>query len=225
MSKCRIIMSLRIAILMTGRHGRGSNMEAIARACADGQIDGSVVVVAGTVDGSPALERAASLGLPTMVIKTPRKGAQSDDEDVAYGEALLRELQAVDAGLICLAGYMRKLPPAVTAAYPRRIMNIHAALLPSFGGQGMYGMNVHQAVIDYGAKVSGCTVHFADDEYDTGPVILQTVVPVEDDDTPETLAARVLVAEHQTYPAAVALFAAGRLRVAGRRVRIVNSDE
>jgi phosphoribosylglycinamide formyltransferase 1 len=226
MSKCTLIMSLRIVILLTGRHGRGSNMEAIARACHENRIDGSVVLVAGNVAGSPALERAASLGLPAAAIRTPRKGAADAEpasppaDDTCYGEALLRELGAVDAELICLAGYMRKLPPAVTAAYRGRIMNIHAALLPSFGGQGMYGMNVHQAVIDYGAKVSGCTVHFVDADYDTGPIILQTTVPVEDGDTPETLAARVLVAEHATYPAAVALFAANRLRVEGRRVRI-----
>ena len=122
--------------------------------------------------------------------------------------------------MICLAGYMRKVPESVLTAYAGRLMNIHAALLPSFGGQGMFGHHIHEAVLAYGAKVSGCTVHFVDAGYDTGPIILQSVVPVEEDDTPETLAARVLVAEHQTYPEAVALFASGRLTVEGRRVRI-----
>ena len=99
-------------------------------------------------------------------------------------------------------------------------MNIHAALLPAFGGQGMYGGRIHEAVLEYGAKVSGCTVHFVDEGYDTGPIICQSAVPVEEGDTPETLAARVLIAEHETYPRAVALFAAGRLSVEERRVRI-----
>ena len=99
-------------------------------------------------------------------------------------------------------------------------MNTHPALLPAFGGQGMYGAHVHQAALDYGVKVSGCTVHFVDETYDTGPIILQSVVPVQDDDTAETLAARVLAAEHEAYPRAVALFADGRLRLEGRLVRV-----
>ena len=115
---------------------------------------------------------------------------------------------------------MRKVPAAVVSAYRGRLMNIHAALLPAFGGQGMYGARIHEAVLEYGAKISGCTVHFVDEQYDTGPIICQSAVPVEEGDTPETLAARVLIAEHEAYPHAVALFAAGRLSVAGRRVQI-----
>ncbi len=102
--------------------------------------------------------------------------------------------------LICLAGYMRKVPDTLIAAYPGRIMNIHAALLPAFGGKGMYGLHIHEAVLDYGAKVSGCTVHFVDGSYDTGPIILQTPVPVEEDDTAETLAARVLARRASNLP-------------------------
>lgn len=215
-------MSLRIAVLISGRHGRGSNMEAIAKACSDGRIAGEIAVVAGNFSDSPALERAASLGLDAITIRSPRQDAVAAAED-EYGQKLLANLEDRGVGLICLAGYMRKLPAAVTAVYRNAIMNTHPALLPSFGGRGMYGMNVHQAVIDAGVKVSGCTVHFVDDEYDTGPIILQLVVPVENGDTAETLAARVLQAEHQAYPTAAGLFAEGRLVVDGRRVRVLGS--
>ena len=188
-------------------------MQAIAQACTEGRVDGEIVAVIGNYAASPALARARELGLAAQDV--PSRG----DED-AYADVLLARLRAVDADLVCLAGYMRKVPDAVLAAYRGRMMNIHAALLPAFGGQGMYGHHIHQAVLDYGAKVSGCTVHFVDAGYDTGPIILQTPVAVEEDDTAETLAARVLIAEHQTYPDAVALFAQGRLTLDGRRVRV-----
>jgi phosphoribosylglycinamide formyltransferase-1 len=206
-------MSLRIAILLSGRQGRGSNMQAIAEACAGGRIDGEVVAVIGNYADSPALARARELGLSACHV--PARGGED-----AYADVLLGLLYLYEADLICLAGYMRKVPDAVVSAYGGRMMNIHAALLPAFGGQGMYGHHIHQAVLDYGAKVSGCTVHFVDAGYDTGPIILQTPVPVEENDTAETLAARILAAEHQTYPEAVALFAQGRLTLDGRRVRI-----
>jgi len=188
-------------------------MQAIAQACADGRVDGEVVVVIGNSADSPALARAREMGLHSCDVSSRM------DEEV-YADALLGRLRLYEADLICLAGYMRKVPDAIVSAYRGRMMNIHAALLPAFGGQGMYGHHIHQAVLDYGAKVSGCTVHFVDAGYDTGPIILQAPVPVEEGDTVETLAARVLVAEHQTYPQAVALFAQGRLTLDGRRVRI-----
>ena len=189
-------------------------MSAIAQACADGRIGGEVVAVIGNYADSPALARARALGLEARFIS-------SRQDENAYAGALLSALRAADAGLVCLAGYMRKVPDAVLTAHVGRMMNIHAALLPAFGGQGMYGHHIHQAVLDYGAKVSGCTVHFVDTGYDTGPVILQIPVPVEEADTVETLAARVLAAEHQAYPQAVALFAQGRLRLEGRRVAVL----
>ena len=189
-------------------------MQAIAQACTDGGIDGKVVAVVGNFADSPALGRAREMGLPAACVSSRL------DED-AYADALLTVLRGADADLVCLAGYMRKVPDAVLAAYAGRMMNIHAALLPAFGGKGMYGSHIHQAVLDYGAKVSGCTVHFVDAGYDTGPIILQTPVSVEEDDTAETLAARVLIAEHRTYPQAVSLFAEGRLRLEGRRVRVL----
>jgi folate-dependent phosphoribosylglycinamide formyltransferase PurN len=115
---------------------------------------------------------------------------------------------------------MRLLPARVVQAYPMRIMNIHPALLPLFGGKGMYGLKVHQAVLESGMKVTGCTVHFVDEQYDTGPIILQRCVPIRSDDTPETLAARVLPVEHETYLEAIRRFVQGRLRVEGKHVRV-----
>jgi len=206
-------MSIRIAVLLSGRSGRGSNMQAIAEACADGRIDGRVVLVLGNAAESPALARARELGLRAESLSTRQDGA-------TYADALRALLHDARIDLICLAGYMRKVPDPVVSAYAGRILNIHAALLPAFGGKGMYGHHAHQAVLDYGVKVSGCTVHFVDGDYDTGPIVLQTPVVVQEDDTVETLAARVLAAEHQAYPRAVALFAAGRLRLEGRRVRV-----
>ncbi len=207
-------MSMRIAILLSGRHGRGSNMQAIAAACASGQIAGQVALVVGNFSESPALARASEMDLPALTI------ASKQAEEI-YAQALLAALTDARIDLVCLAGYMRKVPDAVVSAYRGRLMNIHAALLPAFGGQGMYGSRIHEAVLEYGAKVSGCTVHFVDEGYDTGPIICQSAVPVEEGDTPDTLAARVLIAEHETYPHAAALFAAGRLSVEGRRVRIL----
>ena len=208
----------RIAILLSGRHGRGSNMQAIAAACASGQISGEVAAVIGNSADSPALARASELGLPTQVVLS--RGITSRLGEEFYSDSLRLALDNAQADLVCLAGYMRKVPDTVVSEYAGRLMNIHAALLPAFGGQGMYGRHIHEAVLAYGAKVSGCTVHFVDEHYDTGPIILQSAVPVEEDDTPETLAARVLTAEHAAYPHAVALFASGRLLLDGRRVRI-----
>jgi phosphoribosylglycinamide formyltransferase-1 len=205
----------RIAILVSGP-SRGSNMQAIIEACRDGRIpDSAVVAVIGARDDAPALQKARALGVATAVVN-PREFPEPD----MYADALLWVLQKAQPDLICLAGYMRLLPAQVVQAYPMRIMNIHPALLPLFGGKGMYGLKVHQAAIDSGMKITGCTVHFVDEGYDTGPIILQRCVPIVDDDTPETLAARVLPLEHETYIEAIRLFVQGRLRVEGRRVRV-----
>jgi len=210
----------RIAILVSGK-ARGTNMAAIIDACRSGEIPDSVVVlVIGTREDAPALQRAQERGVPTCVID-PR--AFPDDE--AYGEALLKVLREVQPDLICLAGYVRLLPAKVVRAYPHRILNIHPALLPLFGGKGMYGLRVHEAVIESGMKVAGCTVHFVDEQYDTGPIVLQSVIEVRDDDTPETLAARLLPVEHATYIRAIRLFVEGRLEVVGRRVRTLPESE
>lgn len=207
---------LPIAVLVSG-HGRGSNLQAILDACASGEIPGRVAVVIGTRADAPAMERARNAGVPTVTI-SPRRHTEDESD---YAAALLNTLRAHNVGLICLAGYMRMLPQPVVEAYRGRIINVHPALLPLFGGKGMYGEHVHRAVLESGMKVSGCTVHFVDEQYDTGPIILQATVPVCDDDTPETLAARVLPEEHKTYVRAIRLFAEGRLRIEGRRVRVI----
>jgi phosphoribosylglycinamide formyltransferase 1 len=208
------VMPIRIAVLVSG-HGRGSNMQAIIDACKSGQVNGEVVVVVGSRPDAPAMERAAQAGIETLTID-PRNYATSDD----YDNALLQRLSDRNIDLICLGGYMRKLGQPIIDAFRNRIMNIHPALIPMFFGKGMYGEHVHEAAIERGVKFSGCTVHFVDEDYDTGPIILQTVVPVEDGDTAETLAARVLVEEHKAYPRAVQLFADGKLEVIGRRVSV-----
>ncbi|MFN4032142.1 MAG: phosphoribosylglycinamide formyltransferase [Fimbriimonadales bacterium] len=205
----------RIAILVSGA-SRGSNMRAIIEACQSGRIpDSAVVAVVGARDDAPALETARALGVATAVVD-PREFPDAD----AYGDALLWALQRAQPDLICLAGYMRLLPKPIVDAFPMQVMNIHPALLPLFGGKGMYGLRVHQAVLDSGMKVTGCTVHFVDERYDTGPIILQRCMPIHDDDTPETLAARLLPIEHETYIEAIRLFVQGKLRVAGNRVRV-----
>jgi phosphoribosylglycinamide formyltransferase-1 len=207
-------MSIRIAILVSGQ-GRGSNMAAIIDACQRGEIDGKVVLVIGTRDEAPALQRATEKGVSTEVVSPSKLGEEE------YARRLLQTLGDAQVDLVCLAGFMRLLPPPVVHAYAGRVMNIHPALLPLFGGKGMYGEHVHRAVLESGMKVSGCTVHFVDESYDTGPIILQRCVPVEEEDTWETLAARVLAQEHQAYVQAVQLFAQGRLRIEGKRVRIL----
>jgi formyltetrahydrofolate-dependent phosphoribosylglycinamide formyltransferase len=206
---------LRIGILLSGR-GRGSNMQAILDACAAGSIPGQVALVLSTTADAPALERARAAGVPARFVDPDgAEGFDGLDRELAlrFGEA--------DVGLIALTGYMRLLGPEMLRRYPLRMMNIHPSLLPAFGGRGFYGRRVHEAVLESGARFSGATVQFVDDEYDHGPIILQAVVPVEDNDTPLDLAARVLEQEHRLYPEAIRLFAQDRLRVEGRRVRIL----
>ncbi|MCE5315228.1 MAG: phosphoribosylglycinamide formyltransferase [Armatimonadota bacterium] len=207
----------RIAVMVSGA-GRGSNMQAIIDGCKSGKIDGEVALVIGVKDDAPAMERARSQGIQTIAI--PPKSFDSMQD---YDDAVFSTLQNSNIDLICLAGYMRVLGQNVIDAYRNRIMNVHPALIPSFCGKGMYGHHVHEAVIARGVKFTGVTVHLVDEEYDTGPIILQAVVPVEEDDTPDTVAARVLEHEHETYTDAVALFAQGRLRVEDRKVKILPS--
>ena len=204
---------LRIVILVGGR-GCGSNMQAIIDACADGRIAGVIAGVISTNQAAPALLRASEQGIATAVVPF-------DKDPVAYERALLPVITSFNPGLIVLAGFLKRLGPGIVNAFMGRIMNIHPALIPSFCGPGMFGERVHQAAIDYGVRYSGCTVHFVDEDYDTGPVIMQSVVPVEQDDVPLTLASRVLKEEHRIYPECVKLFAEGRLRLEGRRVRIL----
>jgi len=212
------VKKINIAVMVSG-HGRGSNMQAIIDACKEGRISGQVAVVVGVKENAPAMERARSQGIPAVEIQP-----KSYDSDEEYGKALLDVFAKYSVDLICLAGYMRILPSNVVSKYRWRVMNIHPALIPLFCGKGMYGEHVHRAALDYGVKVSGCTVHFVDEQYDTGPIIIQKPVPVEEGDTPETLAARILEQEHKAYPEAIQLFAEGRLKVEGRVVHILRKD-
>jgi formyltetrahydrofolate-dependent phosphoribosylglycinamide formyltransferase len=151
--------------------------------------------------------------VPTEVVE--RKACGSREE---FSQRIFEACRRARAELVCLAGFLQLLP--IPDDFGNRVLNIHPALIPAFCGKGFYGHRVHEAVLAYGAKVSGCTVHFADNQYDHGPIVLQRVVPVLDDDTADTLAARVFEQECEAYPEAIRLFAEGRLRIEGRRVRI-----
>jgi len=166
-----------------------------------------------------ALERAARAAVPTAVVP-PRDFASPE----SFGQRLLELFREHAVELIVLAGYLKMVPPNVVAAYSNRMLNIHPALLPAFGGRGMYGHHVHQAVLEAGVKLSGCTVHFVNEQYDRGPIIAQRAVPVYHTDTVETLAARVLVQEHRTLPEAVDLVARGQARVRGNVVEVDGED-
>ncbi|MGI6296323.1 MAG: phosphoribosylglycinamide formyltransferase [Armatimonadota bacterium] len=206
---------IRIAVLVSGQ-GRGSNLQAIIDACKTGKIDGEVALVIGVKDDAPAMDRARAAGAAAVTIR--RRDFESEE---GYDAAVLNELQKYEIDLICLAGYMQVLGGGIIEAYRDRIMNVHPALIPAFCGKGMYGHHVHEAVIARGVKYTGATVHFVDEDYDTGPIIAQSVVAVEPEDTSDSIAGKVLVAEHATYTDAIALFAQGRLRVADRKVLIL----
>ena len=193
--------------------GGGSNFQALLDRKAAGDLHVDFVLVIGNNSSAKAFDRARDHGINTLHIAP----SHFCDED-AYAKRLADVLTDANAELIILAGYMKKLPSSIVKRYNNRIINIHPALLPAFGGKGMYGMNVHRAVLEYGAKLSGVTVHFVDEEYDHGPVILQKSVPVLDGDDEHTLAARVLEAEHGNYWRAVEAIASGGIRVDGRKV-------
>jgi phosphoribosylglycinamide formyltransferase-1 len=199
--------------------GRGSNLMAILKAIEEGKLKARVVVVISNNSSAGALEIARSKGIDALHIS--RRQFSSDRE---YADKILSELRKRNVELIVLAGYMKKIPAEVVSEYRNRILNIHPALLPSFGGQGMYGINVHKAVIESGVKITGVTVHIVDEEYDHGPIVLQRAVEVKDDDTPETLAERVLKVEHEVYPEAIRLFVEGKVNVFGRKVIIKNEN-
>jgi phosphoribosylglycinamide formyltransferase-1 len=206
---------LRLGVLASGG---GSNLQAIMDNAAAGKLDAEVAVVVSDVECG-AQERARKAGVPAVVVNRRDKARYPTRE--AFDEGVLEVLRTHEVGLVCHAGYLRMMTPKLVEAYAGRMMNIHPALLPSFGGPGMWGHHVHQAVLDYGCKVSGCTVHFVTAGTDEGPIILQRCVPVEEEDTPETLAARILPYEHALYSEAIQLYAEGRVRIEDRRVRIL----
>jgi phosphoribosylglycinamide formyltransferase-1 len=199
------VIPKRIGVLLSGR---GSNFEALADSVAAGRIpNADIAVVISNREGAPGIERAATRGIPAKVI--PSKGLERE----AYDKQVAAVLQEYKVDLVCLAGYMRLLSPFFVAAYRGRILNIHPSLLPSFPG-----LEAQRQALEFGARFSGCTVHFVDENLDAGPIILQAVVPILDDDTPESLAARILKEEHRIYTEAVNLVLQGRTRIEGRRV-------
>jgi phosphoribosylglycinamide formyltransferase 1 len=207
----RAAKKVRIGVLASGR---GSNLQAIIDAIEAGKLDAKIVLVLSNKKDAPALERARKHGL-TDVFLDPKPFAERPDSREAYDRAVLDVLHKHDVELVLLAGYMKIVTPVLVKAYENRMMNIHPSLLPSFPG-----LNVQKKALDHGVKLSGCTVHFVTEGVDEGPIIIQAAVPILEGDTPEALAARILVEEHKIYPQAVQLYAEGRLSVNGRVVRV-----
>lgn len=205
---------VRIAVLVSGG---GTNLQALIDAQGRGEIpDGEIAAVISSSPDAFALERAKKAGIPGYVID--RKAFASNQ---AMTVALTQQLKELDIGLVVLAGFMYILTPELIDAYPNAILNVHPALIPSFCGEGFYGLHVHEAALTYGVKVTGATVHFVSEDCDGGPIVLQQAVPIEEGDTPEILQRRVMEqAEWKILPRAVALFCAGKLRVEGRIVHI-----
>ena len=202
---------VRLAVLISGG---GTTLQNFLDRIAAGALRAELAVVLASRADAYGLERARRAGIPALVV------ARKAHADAArFNDALHAVLEPFAVDLVILAGFLSLFQPR--ARYARRVMNIHPALIPAFCGPGFYGHKVHEAVIESGARVSGCTVHFADDQYDHGPIILQGTVPVLDDDTPDALAARVHAVENELYPEAIRLWADGRLRIEGRRVRIL----
>ncbi len=204
---------VKIAVFVSGG---GSNLQALIDAVESGYIkNGKIVLVISNNAGAFGLKRAEKHGIKNVFVnpkdfKTPQE----------YDAFLVKTLNDAQADIVCLAGYMKILTKEFIDGFKKPVMNIHPALLPSFGGKGCYGIHVHEKVLEYGAKVTGCTVHFVDYGADTGPIILQEAVNVSADDTPETLQKKVLVYEHKLYKEAVKLFCEGRLKLEGRIVKI-----
>ena len=195
----------RLGVLLSGR---GSNLQAIIDAIAERRLDASIAVVISNQKNAGGLERAQRVGIETLTLS--HRGWPSRDD---YDRALVSELRKRNVGLVCLAGFMRKVGAPIIDAFPNAVLNIHPSLLPSFPG-----LHAQQQALDHGVKTSGVTVHFVTADLDAGPIIVQRTVPVRDDDTEETLAARILVEEHHAYPEAIALVLDGGWRIDGRRV-------
>ena len=204
---------MKIAVLVSGG---GTNLQALLDAEREGRLGGGeIACVIASKPGVFALERAAGAGIPGEVLPSRKSGEDADG-------ALLGLLERYDIGLVVLAGFLSILGEKVTAAYSNRIINVHPALIPAFCGKGYYGLHVHEAALAYGVKVTGATVHLVNEVVDGGAIILQKAVDILEGDTPETLQKRVMVeAEWKLLPEAVALFCEGRLRVEGRKVRIL----
>jgi phosphoribosylglycinamide formyltransferase-1 len=200
-------MKLRLGFLAS--HG-GSNVQAILDACRDGRLDAEPCVVISNNSDAAVLDRAQAARVPAFHLSS-----HSHPDPARLDEAILSTLEKHKVNLIVLAGYMKKLGPRTLARYRGRVLNIHPALLPKFGGQGMYGRRVHEAVLAAGEKETGVTIHVADEEYDRGRILAQEKVPVMPDDDAQTLAARVLEAEHRLYAATLQRIARGQIKLEG----------
>jgi phosphoribosylglycinamide formyltransferase-1 len=197
-------MNRRLGVLISGR---GSNLQAIIDAIGDGRLDAEIALVLSNRRDAAGLERARGAGLETLCLDHRTFTARDD-----FDRALVRQLRARDIGLVCLAGFMRRLGPSFIDAFPHAILNVHPALLPAFPG-----VNAQEQAWTHGVKISGATVHLVTAELDNGPIVLQRAVPVREDDTPDTLAARILVEEHRLYPEAIGILLDGGWSVVGRR--------
>jgi phosphoribosylglycinamide formyltransferase-1 len=205
------VQRLRLGVLISGT---GRTLANLLRVAAAGELPAEVSVVVSSRRDVPGNQIARDHGIPLVIVDAREvRGIE------AFSDAVYRALDEYRVDLVTMAGFLRRI--LIRPDYRGRIMNIHPSLLPLFGGKGMYGERVHRAVLAAGMKVSGCTVHFVNEEYDAGPIILQACVPVLEDDTPETLASRVFAEECRLYPEAIRLYAAGRLRLEGNRVRIL----
>ena len=201
-------MKKRLGVLLSGR---GSNLEALAESVAAGRIpDAEIAIALSNREDAQGIEKARALGIEGRVISS--KGLERE----AYDKLVIAALQEKRVDLVCLAGYMRLLSPQFVATFRNRILNIHPSLLPAFPG-----LEAQRQALEHGAKFSGCTVHFVDENLDAGPIVLQACVPIEDSDTPETLAERILREEHRIYTEAVRVVLEGRYRIEGRRVLIL----
>ncbi|MBI4546599.1 MAG: phosphoribosylglycinamide formyltransferase [Ignavibacteriae bacterium] len=210
-----MVEKLNIAVFASGK---GSNFKALLDAITAGKIgNAEIVLLISNNSYAGALVIAREHNIPAIHLN--RKQFETDE---TWNKALLKTLNTHGVNFIALSGYMKKLDSAIVKAFKSRIVNIHPALLPAFGGRGMYGIHVHEAVLASKAKVSGATVHIVDEEYDHGPIVLQRTVEVNPNDTPESLSAKVLEIEHQLYPEAIRLFAEGKVKVNGQRVMILN---
>ncbi|AMV36418.1 phosphoribosylglycinamide formyltransferase [Planctomyces sp. SH-PL62] len=212
----RPISPIRLGVCVSGG---GTTLQNLLDRIEAGTLDARVVQVVASRGGIAAIARAEKVGLPVAVADSARQ--RTDLE--AFSASVFDPIRESGADLVLLAGFLAlvKIPDD----FKGRVVNIHPGLIPSFCGKGYYGDRVHQAALDYGVKISGCTVHFASDEYDEGPIILQKTVPVLEGDDARALAARVFEAEREALPEAVALYASGRLRIEGRRVRIVSPGD
>ena len=206
---------LRLAVLISGG---GTTLLNLLHEIQEQRLPATVVQVISSRSEARGVQRALDAGLPCEVIR--RKDFSTREE---FSRSVFDCCRAAKVDLVICGGYLALLQ--IPADFQQRVMNIHPSLIPAFCGQGFHGLHVHQAVLDRGAKVTGCTVHFLDDHYDHGPIILQEAVPVLDDDTAETLSERVFAAECRVYPEAIRLFATNRLQVAGQRVRILNARQ